>query len=197
MTEVKASEDFGLKGDLARWKQVRNQIHAEVCGRGFDSTRGTFTQYFGGKELDASLLMMPLVGFLPADDERVRSTVLTIQKELMYDGFVLRYSPADSAKVDGLPPGEGTFLPCSFWMVSCLHLIGRHDEAMEMFERLLGLRNDLGLLSEEYDPVNRRLLGNFPQAFSHVALINSANRLTGRGMPASNGHEPTAKVSGT
>jgi len=172
---------------------VRSQIHAEVCALGYNSSRRAFTQYFGGKELDASLLMMPLVGFLPVDDERVRSTVLTIQKELMYDGFVLRYNPASSEQVDGLPPGEGAFLPCSFWMVDCLNLIGRRDEAVEMFERLLGLRNDLGLLSEEYDPVNRRLLGNFPQAFSHVALINAANRLVRKRHVVTNGHVQTPK----
>ncbi len=135
-----------------------------------------FTQFYGSDALDASLLMMPLAGFLPATDERVRGTIEAIERELMQDGFVLRYRPQEE-NVDGLPGREGVFLPCSFWLADCLHLIGRKKEARELFERLLNLRNDLGLLSEEYDPREKRQLGNFPQAFSHVALISAARNL--------------------
>jgi GH15 family glucan-1,4-alpha-glucosidase len=140
---------------------------------------GAFTQYYGSDQLDASVLMIPLVGFLPPNDPRVVSTVEAVQKDLVHDGFVLRYRTADDGAVDGLTGREGAFLACSFWLVDCLHMIGRGDEATELFERLLALRNDLGLLSEEYDPVAGRLVGNFPQAFSHVSLVNSACRLSG------------------
>jgi len=174
---VKGAEDFGLCGDAKKWRSVRDEIHREICARGFNEERGSFTQSFGCDGLDASLLMIPLVGFLPPEDYRVRATVEAIAKELMCDGFVMRYHPDDSGPVDGLTPGEGAFLPCSFWLADCLNLMGRRDEAVELFERLLSLRNDLGLLAEEYDPQAKRQLGNFPQAFSHVALVNTASNL--------------------
>lgn len=181
---IKAVERFGLRGDVARWRKVRDQIHATVCEQGYDRKRGVFTQYFGADSLDASLLLMPLVGFLPVADKRIRRTIDAIRRELVVDGFVLRYHPADSSGVDGLPPGEGAFLPCSFWLVDCLCLIGKRAEARRLFERLLALRNPLGLLSEEFDPHAGRLVGNFPQAFSHVAMINSAQNLTRHVQPA-------------
>ena len=165
--------------NLGRWRKIRDQIHAEVCERGYNIEKKAFTQFYGTDALDASLLMMPLVGFLSPADERVRNTIDAIQRELVQDGFVLRYRPQQQC-VDGLPGGEGVFLPCSFWLADCLHLIGRKKEAKELFERLLELRNDLGLLSEEYDPVAGRQLGNFPQAFSHVAMVNAALILGGR-----------------
>jgi GH15 family glucan-1,4-alpha-glucosidase len=174
---VKAVEQFGLDGDLAGWKAVRAEIHEEVCCNGFNTTRGAFTQYYGSAELDASLLMMPLVGFLPALDPRITSTVELIERELMVEGFVLRYRTSQSGEVDGLPPGEGTFLPCSFWMADCLYLMGRTADAQALFERLVAISNDVGLLSEEYDPTAKRQLGNVPQAFSHVGLINTAHNL--------------------
>jgi len=161
-----------------RWKKIRDEIHAQVCDQGYNAKKKAFTQVYGGDELDASLLTMPLIGFLPIDDERVAGTITAIERELMRDGFVLRYRT--ERKVDGLPGSEGVFLPCSFWLADCLHLIGRTTEARELFERLLKLRNDLGLLAEEYDPHAKRQLGNFPQAFTHVALVNTANLLSGR-----------------
>jgi GH15 family glucan-1,4-alpha-glucosidase len=163
--------------NVARWQKTRDQIHKEVCEYGYNRKKNAFTQFYGSDGLDASLLMMPLTGFLLPNDSRVRGTIEAIQRELLVDGFVLRYRP-EKENVDGLPGGEGVFLPCSFWLVDCLHLIGRKQEALEMFERLLSLRNDLGLLSEEYDPHEKRLLGNFPQAFSHVALVNAAHILS-------------------
>jgi GH15 family glucan-1,4-alpha-glucosidase len=175
---VKGIEAFGLDGPLDKWKALRQEIHKEVCTKGWDSDRKTFTQYYGSKELDSSLLMIPLVGFLPPDDQRVRGTVEAIERELISDGLVLRYETSDGGEVDGLTGREGAFLACSFWMVDNLALLGRRDEARAMFERLLSLRNDLGLLSEEYDPVAKRLVGNFPQAFSHVSLVNSAYNLS-------------------
>jgi GH15 family glucan-1,4-alpha-glucosidase len=176
---VKLVEDCGYSGDdnLARWKKIREQIHREVCERGYNASKKAFTQYYGSDAMDASVLMMPLIGFLPLSDPRVRSTVEVVERELLQDGFVLRYRPQEK-KVDGLPGSEGVFLPCSFWLADCLHLIGRTKEARELFERLLSVRNDLGLLAEEYDPKTKRQLGNFPQAFSHVALINTAHRLS-------------------
>ena len=176
---VKLVEHCQCEADehVDRWRATRDRIHEQVCRRGYDSEKKAFTQSYGGNELDASLLMIPLVGFLPASDERVRNTVETIQRELMQDGFVLRYRPKES-NVDGLPGGEGVFLLCTFWLADCLHLMGRTREARELFERLLALRNDLGLLAEEYDPGTKRLLGNFPQAFSHVALVNTARILS-------------------
>ena len=170
---VRSVEVQGLDGPAERWRALRSEIHDEICANGYDDELGSFTQSYGSKELDASLLLIPLVGFLPASDARVRGTVEAIERELLERGFVLRYrTHADG--VDGLPPGEGVFLPCSFWLVDCLELLGRHDDALALFERLIALANDVGLLAEEYDPVAKRLLGNFPQAFTHLALVNSA-----------------------
>jgi GH15 family glucan-1,4-alpha-glucosidase len=174
---VKAVEQFGMDGERDKWVEVRAQIHDDICKNGFHPNRASFTQAYGEEELDASLLMMPLVGFLPASDPRIISTVELIMKELVVDGLVQRYQTSPSGRVDGLPPGEGTFLPCSFWLADCLYLMGRIDEATSLFERLLGVRSDLGLLAEEYDPVASRLLGNYPQAFSHVCLVNTAYNL--------------------
>ncbi len=165
---------------LDRWRKIRDAIHTQVCEQGYNRERKAFTQFYGAKELDASLLMMPLVGFLPATDERFRNTVEAVERELMEDGFVRRYRT--DVNVDGLPGSEGVFLLCSFWMADCLHLIGRTGDAKTLFERLLALRNDVGLLSEQYEPRAKRQLGNFPQAFSHVALVNSARILSDRGV---------------
>jgi GH15 family glucan-1,4-alpha-glucosidase len=178
---VKSIEAFHLEGDARRWKALRQTIHDEVCRKGYNASRDSFTQVYGSDALDASLLMIPLVGFLPIDDPRVRGTIAAIERELMTGGFVYRYHPEASSSVDGLPPGEGVFLPCSFWMADCLNLAGRRAEAIGLFERLLALRNDLGLLSEEYDPEARRMAGNFPQAFSHVGLVNTARNLCANG----------------
>jgi GH15 family glucan-1,4-alpha-glucosidase len=173
---IEAVEEFGLKGPADEWRKLAAEIHAEICERGFDTKRGTFTQSYGSKNVDASLLLLPLVGFLPATDERIRGTVAAIEKELVVDGFVRRY--ATSHTDDGLPGTDGTFLACTLWLADNLCLQGRMDEACELFERVLAIRNDVGLLAEEYDPRARRLLGNFPQAFSHVGLINTAFNLT-------------------
>jgi GH15 family glucan-1,4-alpha-glucosidase len=169
---LRVAERFGLDAPVDRWKEIRDEIHREVCDRGYDRERGTFTQYYGSKELDASVLTIPLVGFLPGTDERVTGTIDAISRELGQDGFVTRYSTAETD--DGLPGGEGQFLACSFWLASALALNGRVAEARTLFDRLLGLRNDLGLLSEEYDVTRQRQVGNFPQAFSHLALIGAA-----------------------
>jgi GH15 family glucan-1,4-alpha-glucosidase len=169
-----------LQGPLDKWRTLRDEIHTEVCEKGFNQDLDSFTQYYGSDKLDASVLMIPLVGFLPPTDARVVSTVEAVQQNLMDHGFVLRYRTTDNGAVDGLTGREGAFLACSFWMVDCLHMIGRAEEAVELFERLLALQNDLGLLAEEYDPLAGRLVGNFPQAFSHVSLINSAFRLSGQ-----------------
>ena len=176
---VKVVEEFGYDG-TDTWRASRDAIHAEVCARGYDADRGAFVQAYGSQLLDASLLMIPLVGFLPATDERVRSTVAAIRRELTVDGFVQRY--ATGHVEDGLPPGEGVFLPCSFWLADNLALMGQTGEARALFERLVGLANDVGLLSEEYDPKAKRFLGNFPQAFTHVALVNTACNLSGEAM---------------
>jgi GH15 family glucan-1,4-alpha-glucosidase len=173
---VKAVERFGLQGPVERWRALRAKIHDEVCHHGFNRARNAFVQYYGGTELDASLLMIALVGFLPPHDPRIRGTVEAIERDLVEDGFVLRYRT--HPHVDGLPPGEGTFLPCSFWLADNLALSGRYEDARLRFERLLTLCNDVGLLAEEYDPMSKRHLGNFPQAFSHVALINTASNLS-------------------
>ncbi|MCB2021877.1 MAG: glycoside hydrolase family 15 protein [Burkholderiaceae bacterium] len=173
---VKAVERFGLDGPVERWRKLRDEIHAEVCESGFDAERNTFVQSYETKCLDASLLLIVLVGFLPAEDERVRGTVEAIERELVVDGLVQRY--ATTAALDGLPPGEGVFLPCSFWLADNLHLIGREQEARALFERLLELRNDVGLLAEEYDPRSGHMLGNFPQALTHMALVNTARLLS-------------------
>jgi len=174
---VKAVEFHGEQGPLDRWRALRHELHEEVTREGYDAERGAFVQYYGSKHLDASLLMIPLVGFLPATDPRMRGTVAAIERELLHEGFVLRYHPDAAEGVDGLPAGEGAFLACSFWLADNLTLAGRHDEARELFERLLDLRNDVGLLAEEYDPKTGRLVGNFPQAFSHVSLVNTARHL--------------------
>jgi GH15 family glucan-1,4-alpha-glucosidase len=177
---VKAVEHFGLEGPLERWREVRDAIHQDVCAKGFDTALNSFVQFYGASLLDASLLMMPLVGFLPATDPRVVGTVAAIQKHLTTDGFVARYTTVP--EVDGLPPGEGAFLPCSFWLADNLALQGRRDEAHAQFERLLAVRNDVGLLAEEFDPRAGHLLGNYPQAMSHTALVNTAaNLITDRG----------------
>jgi carbohydrate kinase (thermoresistant glucokinase family) len=169
---VRDAERFKFQAPLESWRKVRDRMHATICELGFDRDRNTFTQSFSSGELDASLLLIPLVGFLPADDPRVRGTVAAIERELMFDGLVLRYRTR--AEIDGLPPGEGVFLPCSFWLANNYRLQHRDAEARALFERLLSLRNDVGLLAEEYDPQARRQLGNFPQAFSHLALIGTA-----------------------
>ena len=172
---LRSIEQFGREGPVERWRATRDEIHDEVLREGFDRERGTFVQSYGSDRLDASLLMIPLVGFLPADDERVVGTVEAIQRELVRDGFVERYrADEENVEVDGLPPGEGTFLPCSFWLVEVLALQGRTEEATELFERLLAVRNDLGLLAEQYDVGRGRLVGNFPQAFTHLALVDAA-----------------------
>jgi GH15 family glucan-1,4-alpha-glucosidase len=181
---VRAVRRFGCDGPIDRWRKIRAAIHDEVCRRGFDAERNTFVQYYGSKRVDASLLMIPLVGFLPASDPRVRGTVAAIERDLTIDGFVQRYQHDGSEDVDGLPPGEGVFLPCTFWLADNLVLLGRRDDARALFERLLAVRNDVGLLSEEYDPAARRLLGNFPQAFTHVALVNTACNLAHAAGPA-------------
>ncbi|MFC7830240.1 glycoside hydrolase family 15 protein [Streptomyces sp. NPDC057375] len=165
-------------GDLDGWRALRDEVHREVCEKGYDPVRNTFTQYYGSRELDASLLLVPRVGFLPPDDPRVVGTVDAIGAELTRDGLVRRYS-TEGRRVDGLPGGEGTFLVCSFWYADALHATGRTKEARELFERLVGLANDVGLLAEEYDPVAGRQLGNFPQAFSHIGLVNTALALFG------------------
>jgi GH15 family glucan-1,4-alpha-glucosidase len=176
---VTAVESFGMKGPVDRWRAARDAIHAEVCERGYDADRGTFTQSYGSKGLDAATLLIPQVGFLPPTDERVIGTVDTIARELMHEGFVLRYDTAVAG--DGLTGSEGAFLACTLWLADDLHMIGRDDEARATFERVLDLRNDVGLLSEEYDPVAKRQLGNTPQAFSHVPLVNTARALSRHG----------------
>jgi GH15 family glucan-1,4-alpha-glucosidase len=176
---VQDAEQFGLTGPVDRWRALRAEIHQEVCEQAFDETRGTFVQYYGGKTLDASLLTMTLVGFLDPGDVRARGTIAAIERELLHAGYVQRYSV--EPEVDGLPPGEGAFLLCTFWLADNYVLMGRLNEARAVFERLLQIRNDVGLLSEEYDPVARRLLGNFPQAFSHVGLVNTARNLATAG----------------
>ncbi|GAA4592809.1 glycoside hydrolase family 15 protein [Planotetraspora phitsanulokensis] len=175
---VRVVEELGRTGPVDRWRAMRDRIHAEVCEKGFDAERGTFTQSYGSRELDAALLLIPIVGFLPPEDPRVTGTIDAIERELMPDGFVLRYPIADSIHVDGLPGAEGAFLACSFWLAEALALVGRKDEALELFERLLALCNDVGLLAEEYDPVEGRQLGNFPQAFTHIHLIRTAQALS-------------------
>jgi GH15 family glucan-1,4-alpha-glucosidase len=179
---VKAVERFGRDGPVEDWRKSRDEIHRQVCERGFDRGRNTFVQAYQSANLDASLLTIPLVGFLPARDPRVLGTVAAIEKELTHDGFVARYDSRSTD--DGLPAGEGTFLPCTFWYADNLALQGRRAEAIAVFDRLLGLRNDVGLLSEEYDTRLHRLVGNFPQAFTHIGLINTALNLTRADCPA-------------
>jgi GH15 family glucan-1,4-alpha-glucosidase len=179
---VRAVESSGLQGPVDRWRALRSRIHGEVCARGFDPGLGSFVQSYGSAELDASLLLLPTVGFLPATDPRIRGTIEAVERRLFVDGFLLRYDTATSD--DGLPAGEGAFLACSFWLVDAYVLLGRVAEARRLFQRLLLLRNDVGLLAEEYDTRAKRLVGNFPQAFSHVALVNSAHNLARATKPA-------------
>jgi len=179
---IKEAEEGKLRAPLARWRKLRSTMHAQICRRGFDPNLSTFVQYYGAKEVDASLLLIPLVGFLPPSDARVRGTLAAVRRELTVDGLVARYGNAPA--LDGLPAGEGMFLPCSFWLVDNLALAGRRAAAEKLFERLLALRNDVGLLAEEYDPRAKRQLGNFPQALTHVALINTARNLSRSGGPS-------------
>ena len=178
---IKHHERCDGGGDVKRWRKNRDMVHKEVCERGFNKKLNSFVQSYGSKELDASCLLISLTGFLPADDPRIVGTVEAIEKRLLKGGFVQRYDTRTTD--DGLPAGEGVFLACSFWMVTNLLLIGRKADATAMFERLLALRNDVGLLSEEYDPVAKRMVGNFPQAFSHIALIQSAFAISGLWRP--------------
>jgi len=179
---IRNAEVLGTDGPLDRWRPLRARIHEEVCTRGFNPGRGAFVQSYGSSELDASLLLLPTTGFLPASDPRVRGTIAAIERELLVDGFVLRYDTHTTD--DGLPPGEGAFLACTFWLADAFAVTGRHDDARALFERLLSLRTDLGLLSEEYDVQARRLVGNFPQAFSHIALVTTAHNLARTEKPA-------------
>jgi GH15 family glucan-1,4-alpha-glucosidase len=175
---VKAVEDFGLDGPVDRWKRLRQDIFDEVCEKGFDRERNTFTQHYGSESLDAALLMMPNIGFLPASDSRVRGTVKAVEKELMQNGFVQRYTMTEATEqIDGLPQGEGAFLPCTFWLADNYILRGQVEKGRALFERMLDLRNDVGLLSEEFDPHTGRLVGNFPQALSHIPLVDTAFNL--------------------
>ncbi len=178
---IKSAESFGLEGPVAEWRKLREQIFAEVCERGFDRQLGSFVQSYGSKQVDASLLLLPSVGFLPVSDPRISGTIREIERRLLANDFLLRYETENS--IDGLPPGEGVFLACSFWLVDAYILQCRRRDAERLFKRLIDLRNDVGLLSEEYDPATGRLIGNFPQAFSHVGLINSAFNLTRAVMP--------------
>jgi GH15 family glucan-1,4-alpha-glucosidase len=179
---IKSAEEYRLDGPLDRWRTLRTEIHADVCRKGFDPQQQSFVQSYDSKEIDASLLLLPVVGFLPPQDPRVIGTIEAIERRLMVGGFVQRYDTSRSD--DGLPPGEGAFLACSFWLVDAYVMLGRLDDAQALFKRLAALCNDVGLLSEEYDPQSKQLLGNFPQAFSHVALINSAFNLTRASKPA-------------
>jgi GH15 family glucan-1,4-alpha-glucosidase len=188
---IKSAEQFGLEGPIDHWRELAAAIHDDVCRRGFDQELGSFVQSYGSKHLDASLLLLPIVGFLPPDDPRVRGTLQAIEQRLLVDGFVLRYDTA--ASDDGLPPGEGSFLACSFWLVDAYMAQDRWQDARRMFNRLLDLRNDVGLLSEEYDPRTGRLVGNFPQAFTHLALVNSAFNLTQLEAPEEHRAEPAAE----
>ncbi len=177
---VRLVERYKLEAPLDKWRAIRDEIHAQVCREGYDRERGAFTQYYGSKDLDAATLLIPAVGFLPPDDKRVRGTVDAIERELLQEGFVMRYSTGPGqGDVDGLEGREGAFLPCSFWLADALAMIGRRDDARALFERVSSLSNDLGLLSEEYDTERKRLIGNFPQAFTHLALVSSASGLSG------------------
>ena len=197
---IKSAEAFNLDGPLERWRQQCRKIHDDVCRRGFDPVLGSFVRSYKSKELDASLLLMPTVGFLPPTDPRVRGTIEAIERKLLVDGLVMRYDTRGSD--DGLPADEGVFLACSFWLVDAYVLLGRTADARRLFERLLTLCNDVGLLSEEYDTKSKRLLGNFPQALSHIALINSAFNLNETAKPAiqrsdnaiNSGNETTANL---
>jgi GH15 family glucan-1,4-alpha-glucosidase len=190
---VKAVESFGLQGPIDRWRELRARIHAEICENAVDPKRGCFMQAYGSSNLDASLLLIPQLGFLPATDPRFKATVAAIEEHLVRNGFVLRYDTG--ASDDGLPPGEGAFLACSFWLADAYVLLGRHRDAEKLFKRLLSIRNDLGLLAEEYDPRAHRQVGNFPQAFSHIALINTALNLSRVSKPADQRAEQGEPVS--
>jgi len=194
---IKTTETFGLEGPVDEWRKLRDQICEDVCERAFDKDLGTFTQAYGSKQLDANLLLLPCIGFLPITDPRIENTIAAVERELINDGFVMRYSTEKGT--DSLPPGEGAFLACSFWLVDVYTLQGRYDQAERLFRRLVGLRNDVGLLSEEYDPRAERLVGNFPQAFSHLALVNSAYNLTRARKPvqqrAHDEHAPPEEVA--
>jgi GH15 family glucan-1,4-alpha-glucosidase len=189
---IKGVEGFGLEGPVERWRALRGRIHDDICRHAFDPTIGAFVQSYGSKNLDASLLLIPAVGFLLPDDPRVRSTIAMIEQHLLADGFVRRYDT--EATRDGLPPGEGVFVACSFWLVDSLLATGRRVEAQQLFERLLSLRNDVGLLSEEYDTHAHRLVGNFPQALPHIALVNTALNFTRSEKPIQqrSGHQITS-----
>jgi GH15 family glucan-1,4-alpha-glucosidase len=187
---LKGARSYGLEGPVERWQALADRIHEEVCRRGVDPSRGCFVSAYGGRELDASLLLLPQLGFLPPEDPRVRATIRAVEEDLLRDGFVHRYDTARGR--DGLAPGEGAFLACSFWLADAYQLCGRHDEARALFERLLAVRNDLGLLAEEYDVAAGRQAGNFPQAFSHVALVNTALNLTRAEKPAQQRAEPAS-----
>jgi GH15 family glucan-1,4-alpha-glucosidase len=173
---LKIAERLGLEAPLDRWRTIRDEVHAQVCREGFNEQLGAFVQFYGSRRLDASLLLMPLVGFLPIGDPRLRGTIEAIERELITDGFVLRYR--SDPEIEGLPPGEGAFLLCNFWLADCQALLGREEDARATFDRLLAIRNDVGLLAELYDPAGRTMLGNFPQAFSHVGLVNTALNLS-------------------
>jgi GH15 family glucan-1,4-alpha-glucosidase len=179
---IRSAEQFRLKAPLHRWRSLRRRIHEQVCRHGYNRRIGAFVRSYGSRDLDASILLLPLVGFLPCSDRRVRSTVAAIERRLLCEGLVLRYE--SKAATDGLPHGEGTFLACSFWLADNYVLLDRYDDARRLFERLLALRNDVGLLSEEYDPIARRFLGNFPQSFSHIAIVNTAHNLIRESGPA-------------
>jgi len=179
---ISGIEEFALEGPVDRWRELRRRIHEDVCRHGFDPELGSFVQSYGSKQLDASLLLLPTLGFLPASDERIRGTVEAVERALVVDGLVLRYDTAETS--DGLPAGEGAFLACSFWLVDVYVLMGRLEDARRLFERLIALRNDVGLLAEEYDTAAGRQVGNFPQAFSHISLVNSAQNLGRANRPA-------------
>jgi GH15 family glucan-1,4-alpha-glucosidase len=191
---IKSAEHFGLDGPVDRWRETRDTIHADICENGFDHSRNSFTQHYGGKALDASLLLIPQVGFLPADDPRVIGTITAIEQDLVCNGFVLRYS-TDQVN-DGVGGEEGAFLACSFWLADAYVMLGRIDDASKLFESLLAVRNDLGLLAEEYDPIRKRLVGNFPQGFSHIGLINTAFNLIDARGPAQQRSKRVAPTDG-
>ena len=194
---IKSAETFGLEGPLDEWRRLRDEICDEVCERAFDAKRNSFMQAYGSDQLDANLLLLPCVGFLPVSDPRIAGTIAAVEKNLLRGGLVMRYST--ELVEDALPPGEGAFIACSFWLVDVYMLQERFDDAENIFRRLVALSNDLGLLSEEYDPSARRLVGNFPQAFSHLALINSAYNLTRERKPvhqrAQDEHAPPEEVT--
>ncbi len=191
---VRNVNEFGLAGPAQHWATLRDEIHNQICDEGFDRDLNAFTQSYGSKQLDAAVLQLPLVGFLPPSDPRVAGTVQAIERTLLHDGFVARYETSPTGAVDGLPPGEGAFLPCSLWLAQNYALLGRNDEAVELFERLLALSNDVGLIAEEYDPVAGRQLGNFPQAFTHVSLVTAAAHLSNIGEAQSGPGDPTGMI---